>query len=203
MEQVSDYFELVNYSDYIITEVDPRITLVSKVSKDGLPIIRGGDDIDYQEYFADFVNYCNSLMENQETYEGSGNIFVVCELIDAKKYVYQIIPCDKNGNEFDYGFDRKSPQSQPKQGKLIELKKGEKPTEKPAEKPSEKTNDEKPTTVEQDKEIELSKQRQKESEQKEKESESQRKLIKERLEAVKELKSLGFSNEEIVKMLGV
>ena len=202
MENVSDYFELVNYSDYIITEVDPKITFISKVSKEGLPIIRGGDDIDYHEYFADFVNYCNSLMEDQETYEGSGNIFVTCELIDAKKYVYQIIPCDKYGNEFDYGFDRKNPQSQPTQGKLIELKKGEKPTEKPEEKPTEKPTEEKKPIAELDKEIELSKQRQKESEQKEKESESQRKLVKEKVDAIKELKSLGFANDEIMKMLG-
>jgi hypothetical protein len=203
MEQVRDYFELVNYPDYIITEVDRRITLISKVSKEGLPIIRGLDDVDYQTYFADFVNYCNSLMENQETYEGSGNIFVTCELIDAKKYVYQIIACDKYGKEFDYGFDRKNPQAQPTKGKLIELKGGEKPTEKTAEKPIEKPAEDKSPTTEVDKEIELSKQRQKESEQKEKESESQRKLLKEKLDAIKELKSLGFANDEIIKMLGI
>jgi len=197
MDGVRDYFELINYPDYIITEVDPKITLVSKVSKKGLPIIRGGDEIEYSEYFADFVIYCNRLMQDQETYEGSGNIFVTCELIDEKKYAYQIISCDKNGNEVDYGFNTENPDLQPSKDKLIEVKKGENKEEKPEEKPKE----EKPNT-ELDREIELSKQRQKESEQKEKESESQRKLIKERLDAVKELKSLGFSNDDIIKMLG-
>ena len=135
MSSVQNYFVLVNYPNLILTEVDPRITIVSRVSNPSLPPIKGLTEIDYDEYFSDFVNYCNELASLSEEGRYEKDWFVTTRLIDEKRYVFEIIPCTGDGAEFYYGFDRTKSKKRP--DKPITTDKGAPPEEK--EKPKDKT----------------------------------------------------------------
>jgi hypothetical protein len=158
MSSVQNYFILVQYPNLILTQVDPRITIISKVSPPNLPPIKGLTEIDYDEYFADFVNHCNELASLSEEGRYEQDWFVTTRLIDEKRNIFEIISCsgeDENGNvvEFDYGFDRNKPKRVPKESITTDDKPPEKEKEKPKEdikeKDVEKVDDKKENTKQQ------------------------------------------------------
>lgn len=196
MAGVENYFVLTRYPSLILTEVDPRITLVSRVSRKDLPPIRGLTEPDYYEYFADFVNHCNELSRLSEDGRYEKDWFVTTRLIDKDRYVFEIIPCTIDGDEYYYGFDRDKPTKTPTEPQTTDVVDTKKKEEEPVTKEEPKKE-----TPEADKEIELSKQREKESAQREKELEKKRQLLKEKIEAIEKLKAMGFSNEDIKDLL--
>jgi hypothetical protein len=117
MTDINDYFTLVQYPDYILTQVDKRIKIISKVSPEGLPPIQGGTEPDFFVYFTDFVNYCNklaTLLANKEgkPYASGTDFFVRTTQPNADRICY-IIPCDGDGDLYKFGFDSKNPEKDP------------------------------------------------------------------------------------------
>lgn len=110
MSEVQNYFILVKYPDLILTEVDPRITLISRVSSPDLPPIKGLTEIDYEEYFGDFVRHCNQLASLAEEGRYEEDWFVTTRLIDEERHIFEIIPCTGDGKEFYYKFDVNNPE---------------------------------------------------------------------------------------------
>lgn len=175
------YFALVDYPSAMLIEVSSKIKFKSKVSRKDLPLIKGGTEPSYDDYFSGYVGYINKLIslqvENNNTSWGtdSENYYVKCTPLDKDNVSY-IVGCDSNGYEFDYGYDAESPEFVPSTASTIEVKK---PT---AKKETKGTSDI-------DKEIELSKQRQIEKE-----------LDIKKMDKVIELMKAGFTKEEIMKM---
>lgn len=148
-EKGQHYFRLVDYPGEILLKTRKEITFTSKISPADLPNIIGGSEPDYELYFTPFVNYCNALKamtdENEKRYETEW--FVRCTEPDKNGHS-DIISCDLDGNEFDYGFDRKKPSKKPKE--LVVTGKEKPPEEKPEEKPTlpgEEKKPEKPSEI--------------------------------------------------------
>lgn len=189
---VRSYFHLVEYPSDILTKVDNRIRFKSLISAEDLPMIQGGTEPDYNKYFEPFVTYCNKMAALTEVNRYETNWFVRCTEPDNNLISY-IIPCTENGKKFFYGFDTKNLKATPKEfiGEDIEKPKG---------KPEEKVEGKK--EVETDKDIELSKQRQKELEQEEKTATAKEKLLESKFSKIQKLKEQGFTNAEILQLLG-
>jgi len=191
--QPSDYFELVDYPNRIAVSSN-RIYFRSKISKSSLPMLRGGEEVEneYELYFSQIVNYFNrmaSMITDPERKYKSGyeDWLIRCTepKLEGKIYVSEIISCDIEGNEFLYGFDADK-------GDILSsdvIKKSkEQSTPKTQEQPS-------PSGSESiDKEIELVKQ-------KRELLREQEESLKKKMEMIRELKSFGFSNEEIASMM--
>lgn len=121
MSSVQNYFILVKYPDLILTEVDPKITLISRVSNPNLPPIKGLTEIDYEEYFGDFVRYCNDLAGLAEEGRYEEDWFVTTRLIDEERYIFEIIPCTGDGKEFYYKFDVNNLEKKPRKTVTTEV----------------------------------------------------------------------------------
>jgi hypothetical protein len=190
--KVDNYFALVGYPSEILTKVDNRIRFKSLISEDGLPMIQGGSEPDYATYFNAFVEWCNKMAALTDVNRYESNWFVRCTEPDSDLISY-IIPCTENGKKFFYGFDTKKIKAVPKEfiGKDVE-----KPKEQPEEKVAEKKQ------VETDKEIELSKERQRESKQEAETAKEKKELLKDKMKAIQDLRSQGFTNAEILQLLG-
>ena len=211
------YFELVDFPDSIVTEVDKRIKFKSNISRKELPMIQGGTPTQlssqevYKLYFDGYVNYINKLISQSVTIGNStwgtddDNYLIICTKPNAKNVSYiKSVKYDKEGNlvEEDYGFDAENPDFIPtkisleeeddkkeekKKKKVVEPAKEEKPKE---EKPKEDDIVEKEIKLK-EKEIELSKQRQKEQ-----------KLELKKLDKIAYLMKQGYTKKEIMKLLG-
>jgi hypothetical protein len=190
--KVDNYFALVGYPSDILTKVDNRIRFKSLISEDSLPMIQGGSEPDYSTYFKPFVEWCNKMAGLTDVNRYESNWFVRCTEPDSSLISY-IIPCTEDGKKFFYGFDTKKIKAEPKEfvGKDVDKEK-----EKPEVKEQEKKQ------VETDKEIELSKERQKESQQEAETAKEKKELLKEKMKAIQDLKSQGFTNAEILQLLG-
>jgi hypothetical protein len=175
------YFALVDYPSSILVDVSNKVKFKSKLSRKDLPLIKGGTEPSYDDYFSGYVRYINKLIslqvENNNTSWGtnSENYYVKCTPLDKDNVSY-IVGCDSNGYEFDYGYDTESPDFVPSEAPIIDVKKTT------AKKETKGTSDI-------DKEIELSKQRQAEKE-----------LDIKKMDKVIELMKAGFTKEEIMKM---
>ncbi len=183
------YFFL--YSDYpsLILASDPNIIFRSFMFEGE---IQGGDIIDYHKVFAPFVNHINQMVallpvDQSNPYEDEWQ--VLCTPISkdkSGKWVTEIQIIDANGNVNDYGF---SPQ---KKGavELILTKDKKEKEEIPTEIKETETKIEKEDKItEKEKEIELEREKQK--------------TIQEKVKAVKDLMELGFTKEEVFKILGL
>lgn len=139
MTDVNDYFILVQYPDFILTQVDKRIKIISKVSPEGLPPIQGGTEPDFDLYFRDFVEYCNKLTQLMSQKTGkpysSGTDFFVKTTEPNEDRISYIIPCDGDGDLFKFGWDPKNPKKDP-DGLIT--------SDKPKPKDETKPEDEKP-----------------------------------------------------------
>jgi hypothetical protein len=165
MLNVNNYFILTDYPRLIQTETSNKLTFISRVSDTSLPSIKGGSKPDYNTYFKPFVDYCNELANLSEEGTYNEDWFVRTRLYDAKKLIYEIIPCTGDGVEFYYGFDRNKTDKVPEQSITTNVGGPKKEEVVEPAKESEKEIS-KQTLSEKDKEIELSKEKQKEYEKK-------------------------------------
>lgn len=113
------YWELVNY-DAEIKRCTNEIWFYSEVSPQGMPLIQGGSTINPDEYFKDYISYCNKLAaqvdRNNTRYTSDDCLwFVMCtEPIKTDgKYISTIISVNRDGVRTDYGFDSYNPKSSP------------------------------------------------------------------------------------------
>lgn len=193
------YFLLNDYPSFI-TFLPKSLNLVfkSKISSDSLPNIEAGESIDYYDYFADFVSYCNDLKSKSDSgTQYSLDWFVVCNppKWDAKleKWVSDIISCDSDGSYFNYGFDTSNVEKRAHETII-----SEEAEEKPKEELKEAEKVITPTETIKLKEIEL-----KIKEQDTKVSLEKEKTKQERIKAVVELAKAGFNKDEIKELLGL
>lgn len=120
-----NYFILTDYPSMILTSVSNKIKFVSEVSPKGLEPIQGGSEPSYEEYFSDFVNYCNTLASKSQEGQYEEDWFVRCTTPNNKG-VSRIIQCTSDGVEFDYGFDRENPKEKPTESVVSDKPKKEK-----------------------------------------------------------------------------
>lgn len=197
LAQPSIYFEAVDYPRFVLL-ARSGITFISKISREGVPNFKGGDKIDYYTYFSDFVNFCNAMSSQSKFSQGETDEipwYIKCTQPDSKG-ISKIIQCNGDGSPANFGFDPKNVEKKPTEEQIPkrEEKKEEpkpeapKPTTPSAETPTE-------AVKRLEKEIELEKR-------KEMSAEAQRRMLAERIEYIKELKSQGFSNAEIMKIIG-
>ena len=214
------YFELVDFPDSIIAETDKRIKFKSKISRNELPMIQGGTPQGlssqevYKLYFDGYVNYINKLISQSVTIGNStwgtnnDDYLIICTKPNAKNVSYiKSVRYDEKGNlvEEDYGFDAENPdfiatkisleedetkeEKKKKKTKVVEPAKEE---EKPKEDDKKKEDDAVEKNIKlKEKEIELSKQRQKEQ-----------KLELKKLDKIAYLMKQGYTKKEIMKLLG-
>jgi hypothetical protein len=107
------YFNLINYPA-LISGVAKDIKFISEVSPKQFSEFNGGDNINYETHFADFVNYCNDLKKfaiNEKQYDEDW--FVKCNPSNNDKNTYKIITCDASGNPVNYGFNPNKPDTRP------------------------------------------------------------------------------------------
>ena len=106
-----NYFNLINYPA-LISSVPKEIKFKSKVSPSQYSEFNGGDNINYETHFADFVNYCNDLKKfaiNENQYDEDW--YVKCNEVDKNNY--EIITCDASGYPVNYGFNPTKPTTKP------------------------------------------------------------------------------------------
>ena len=145
--QASYYFELVDYPVYI-ARCSNEIWFKSKLFPSGAGEIQGGSLPDYEKYFAQFVNYVNSMAAlsdpEEKRYDTEWNVKCTVPKFNRskKRWESEILSIDANGNEYNYGFDPKKPTKEPKD--LI-LTAGEAETERIAQTPKEKPEEVKGT----------------------------------------------------------
>ena len=145
----SFYFDLIDYPTWILRCTN-RVYFVSNLIPSRLPVIQGGTSIDYEDYFAPYVNFINGMkgLTNPEENRYETDWLVTCSEPAwnnaTKRWESKISSIDSNGNEFDYGFDPNTPTllaTKPKlSGTEPKEKESEKPTEKPTEKPKPESN---------------------------------------------------------------
>lgn len=136
----SFYFDLIDYPTWIL-RCPNNVWFVSDLIPSNLDDIQGGTSPDYDLYFAPYVNFINGAkgLTNPEDNRYETDWLVVCTeptFNNAnKRWESKIISVDSNGNEFNYGFDPKTPTKLAEKAKLSGA---EKPTEQPTkEKPTE------------------------------------------------------------------
>lgn len=105
----SNFFNLGDYPS-MLASCTNNIFFQSKLYSSSLPEIQGGDIVDYQEYFAPYVSFINSMMalEGEKSTSYESDWWVVCTTpikVGPNKFVSKIISCDSEGIPFDYGFD--------------------------------------------------------------------------------------------------
>ena len=137
LSSLSYYFELVNYPQYVI-QCTNQIWFQSEISPDGLEIFQGGQPVDYETYFSDYVNFINSAKANtlpeEKLYETEW--MVTCTQPEQGKgknkgkWISKIISVDGAGDKIDYGFDPKNPNQ-----KSFSPTTTQKPTTKPTTTP--------------------------------------------------------------------
>lgn len=190
------YFELVSSYQREIIGTRNIIDFSSNLFEG---TIKGGDIVDYYEYFEPFVSFANQVRETFDPADQKSDTawLVVCTPLEEDKktgrWKTEILIVDDNGRkiEEDYGF---------KKGRENTTRDYIIPSEEDQEKAKKVEPKEEPTppsTTKDDKgfEIELLKA-------KEKADIAEAAKIKEQREYIKDLKELGYTNEEIRKKLG-
>lgn len=110
----SFYFELVDYSTWIL-RCSNTLFFTSNLIPSKLPAIQGGTVIEYDDYFAPYVNFINGMkaLTNADDNRYETDWLVTCTNPAwnnaTKRWESKIISVDNSGNEFDYGFDRNIP----------------------------------------------------------------------------------------------
>lgn len=123
LSEPDNFFSLVDYPERILG-VANNIYFKSALSPSTLPRIQGGKLITYEEYFSDFVSYCNDLKKyaiDEKQYDEDWYVRCVpdTDKNDDKinkangKLFFRIISCDADGNPFDYGFNPRRPETKP------------------------------------------------------------------------------------------
>lgn len=119
--ELSYYFELIEYPDYISLTTN-KVFFISEVSPKGVSDIEGGSRPDYNDYFADYVAFINDLkaMTKSEDKRYETEWMVTCTEPtkgtgkNKGKWISKIISVDGSGDKFDYGFNPNNPTKTPK-----------------------------------------------------------------------------------------
>jgi len=118
LRQPNPYFSLLEY-DYYIKRCPNNVFFKSKLSPSTLPLIQGGDTIDSEEYFLDFVRYCNILKAqtdpNESRYITEWQVMCTEPELEDGVWISDIQCVDEEGNETNYGFDPDKPSAEPKE----------------------------------------------------------------------------------------
>jgi hypothetical protein len=113
------FYELGSYPDLISgMDSDLNITFVSEVSPIDSPSFKSGENIGYQAYFANFVNYTNRVINKIQNEIGrkltSDEIeYYVMATPPDENGISRIVSVDSDGNSNDWGFDPKNPEKEP------------------------------------------------------------------------------------------
>lgn len=149
LTDLSFYFELIDYPTWIL-RCPNNVFFTSKLVPSKLPDIQGGTVIDYDDYFAPYVNFINGMkgLTNPEENRYETDWLVTCTEPfynkATKRWESKIISVDSNGNEFDYGFDPNTPSLLATKPTLSGSE--PKPKEEEPEKPKETTPPTQPTS---------------------------------------------------------
>jgi hypothetical protein len=169
------YFNLIDYPQEIV-KCTNKIWFKSKLWDTLLPDIQGGERVEYETYFENYVNYINSMKSqtaiDDKRYETEWLVMCTPPVFDdiEKKWYSEVVSMDALGDVIDYGFDPNNPKGRPSQLIISNAKEkisGETITEQKKEKISadeEKTGEKKPISKDvelKNAEIELEKQKQK------------------------------------------
>ena len=138
----TNFFNLGDYPS-LIAFTSNNVFFESKLYSQSLPEIQGGDVVEYQEYFAPFVSFINSMMalegEKSTTYETDWWVRCTPPIkVGPNRYVSKIISCDGSGDHFDYGFD---PESETRPSEVVVSETSAAPLKTTPEQPSAKTKD--------------------------------------------------------------
>jgi len=118
MLEESYYFELIDYPVYIARSTN-KVYYTSELTPLGVGDMQGGSNVEYEIFFADFVNYINANKQltdpSEKRYDTEWKITTLPPVWNPakKRWESKIISIDSNGNEFLYNFDRTSPSSPP------------------------------------------------------------------------------------------
>lgn len=110
----SFYFELVDYPTWIL-RCPNTVFFTSNLIPSKFPAIQGGTVIEYDDYFAPYVNFINGMkgLTNPDDNRYETDWLVTCTEPywnnATKRWESKILSVDSNGNEFDYGFDSDTP----------------------------------------------------------------------------------------------
>ena len=116
---LSYYFELVDYPVYISRSPN-TVWFTSKLFPSDVEDIEGGTNVDYEQYFRPYVSFINSQkgLTDPEDKRYETQWFITCTPPvynrAKKRWESKIISTDQNGDEFDYGFKRGTPERKAK-----------------------------------------------------------------------------------------
>jgi hypothetical protein len=120
LSQKSYYFELIDYPRWIL-RMPNNLFFISEVSPSSSNVIQGGTLIDYERYFAQFVNYINAMKNltspSANRYETDWLVTCTAPVMNkaTKRYESKIISVNSNGVKMNYGFDPNNPNKLPTQ----------------------------------------------------------------------------------------
>ena len=118
MLELSNYFELIDYPVYIARTTN-KVYFTSELTPIGTEAMQGGTNVEYETTFADYVNYINAMKQqtdpSERRYETDWMITTTPPVWNnaKKRWESKIISTDADGNEFSYGFDRRTPSTSP------------------------------------------------------------------------------------------
>jgi hypothetical protein len=199
-----DYFNLEDYIKYI-SDTPKSIYFISKIFPSTLKKeVRGGGNYSYNDLFADFVGYMNEVQSNSSNAAGDRYVpdlylatITTNPPVQNEKgqWIAEIIYI----SQIDYGWDASNAANIPSPNIIAPAVTVPEPIK---EEPAVEQAKEEPKTVSPEQEKQRTIELEKEKMQLELELEKEKnKKITGRLELIKELRSLGFSNEEIKEEL--
>jgi len=191
MRQEIDYFNLEDYIKYI-ADTPKSIYFISKIFPSTLKQqVRGGGNYSYNELFADFVGYMNEIQSNSSSAAGDRYVpDLYLATVTTKdpvfidgKWIAEIIYM----SQIDYGWDASNAGNVPAPNIIAPPVQGQ---QEPTASAEEAVKEQGPEQGEIERlrlELELEKEK--------------NKKLAGRMEYIKELRSLGFTNEEIKEEL--
>jgi hypothetical protein len=121
------YFNLIDYPQEIV-KCTNKIFFKSKLWSNKLPDIQGGERVEYETYFEDYVNYINAMKSQtnieDKRYETEWLIACLPPQYDDidKKWYSELVSMDALGDIVDYGFDSNNPKGKSSQPILTNAK---------------------------------------------------------------------------------
>lgn len=129
--QQRPYFELLDY-DVWVKRSPNNVFFESTLSPSDLPLIQGGETLDVNLYFGDFISFCNSLKQqtdpNESRYVTEWQVMCTEPVLINKVWTSTIICVNENGDQTNYGFNPDDPKAKP-------LEVGEQPQQPSPRKP--------------------------------------------------------------------
>lgn len=118
LTQPNPYFSLLEY-DYWIKRCTNDVFFESTLSPSTLPLIQGGTKIDAEEFFLDFIRYCNILKSqtdpNESRYTDEWQILCTQPQLINGVWISTIICVNEEGEQTNYGFDPERPSAEPRE----------------------------------------------------------------------------------------